>query len=121
MMLMSFNNALGWVGQEVLEEYKNLDHNRGLQGHGHRGVHYEGEGFCGETALEPAGTEGGEGLDDDDNEDEPPETAVCAFLANTLKEGGNRGSWSPFSRGGGRRKRRSSAALSIRRCRLGSS
>ena len=37
---MSCDDMLELVGEEVLKEYKNLRHNRGLQRHGNRGVNY---------------------------------------------------------------------------------
>ena len=43
--------------------------------------------------MDPAGADGDEALDDDDDaDDEPAETAVCAFVANNLNTGSNRGS-----------------------------
>ena len=86
---------LNWVGEEVLKEYRNLHHTRGLKA-SDRDVNYVGEGSGGESAMDPAGTEGGEALDDDDDDDEPAETAVCAFVANNLNAGSNRGSWKPL-------------------------
>ena len=62
-------------------------------------VNYVGEGSGGEAAMDPEGTEGGEALDDDDDNDEPAETAVCAFVANNLSAGSNRGSWKPLQKG----------------------
>ena len=49
--------------------------------------------------MEPAEAEGGEGPDDDDDEDECAETAVCAFVANSVHNGVNRGSWKPLQQG----------------------
>ena len=40
---MSYGDVLEWVRQGVFKEYKNLNHNRGLQG-GKRGVHFVGKG-----------------------------------------------------------------------------
>ena len=88
---MSCNDVVDLVAEEVLKEYKNLDHNRGMQG-GERSVHYVGEGSGGEAAMDPAEAEVCEGLDDADNEKEPTDTAVCAFVAHNLHNGGNRGS-----------------------------
>ena len=79
-----------WVREEVLKEYKNLAHNRGLQA-GNRSTCQVGTGSDGEAVMDPVAAEGGEGLDDDDDQDEPAETAVCAFVANNLHKGGNRG------------------------------
>ena len=42
--------------------------------------------------MDPLGAEGDEGLNDDDDEDEPAETAVSAFVANNLHKGSHRGS-----------------------------
>ena len=33
---MRCDNVFEWVGEQVLKEYRNLRHNRGLQGHGGR-------------------------------------------------------------------------------------
>ena len=89
---MSCDEVLEWVGEEVLKEFRNLHHTRGSKP-GNRDVNYVGEGSGGEAAMVPAGAEGGEALDDDDNDDEPAELAVCAFVANNLNAGSNRGSW----------------------------
>ena len=88
---MSCNEVLDWVEEKVLKEYRNLHRTRGLKA-GDRDVNYVGEGSGRESAMDPAGTEGGEALDDDDHDDEPAETAVCAFVANNLNAGSNRGS-----------------------------
>ena len=95
---MSCDEVLEWVGEEVLKEYRNLHHTRGLKP-GDRDVNYVGEGSGGEAAIDPAGAEGGEVLDDDDDDDEPAKTAVCAFVANNLNAGSNRGSWKPQQKG----------------------
>ena len=95
---MGCDDVLEWVGEEALKEYKNLAHNRGLQV-GDRSVRQVGAGSDGEAVMDPAGAEGGEGLDADDDEDEPAETAVCALVANNLNKGGNRGSWKPLQQG----------------------
>ena len=95
---MTCDEVLEWVGEEVLKEYRNLHHTRGLKA-GDRDVNYVGEGSGGESAMDPAGTEGGEALDDDDDDDEPAETGVCAFVANNLSAGSNRGSWKPLQKG----------------------
>ena len=93
----SCDDMLQWVGEEVLEEYKNLAHNRGLQG-GNRSVQRVGAGSDGEAVVGPAGAEGGKGLTDDDNEDKPAGTAVCAFMAYNLHKGKDRGSWKPLQK-----------------------
>ena len=95
---MSCDEILEWVGEEVLKEYRNLHNTRGLWP-GDRDVNYVGEGPGREAAMDPAGAEGSEALDDDDNDDEPAEMAVCAFLAYNLKAGSNRGSWNPLQKG----------------------
>ena len=95
---MSCDEILEWVGEEVLEEYRNLHHTRGLRP-GDRDVNYVGEGSAGEAAMDPAGADGNEALDDDDDGDEPAEVAVCAFVANNLNTGSNRGSWKPLQKG----------------------
>ena len=82
----------------MLKEYRNLNQTRGLKA-GNRDTNYVGEGSGGESAMDPAGTEGGEALDDEDDDDEPAETAVCAFVANNLNAGSNRGSWKPLQKG----------------------
>ena len=95
---MSCDEVLEWVGEEVLKEYRNLHHTRGLKP-GDRDVNYDGEGSGGEAAMDPAGAEGAEALDDDDIDDEPAETAVCSFVANNLNAGSSRGSWKPLQKG----------------------
>ena len=95
---MGYDEVLEWVGEEVLQEYQNLHHTRGLRP-GHRDVNYVGEGSGGEAAMDPAGAESDEALNDDDNDDEPAETAICAFVANNLNTGSNRGSWKPLQKG----------------------
>ena len=92
---MSCDDVLEWVREEVLKEYKNLAHNRGLQT-GDRSVRQSGAGSDREAVMDSAEPEGGEGLDDDDDEDEPAETAVCAFVVNSLHNGSNRGCWKPL-------------------------
>ena len=95
---MSCDEILEWVGDEVLKEYRNLHHTRGLRP-GDRDVNYVGEGPGGEAALDPAGADGDEALVDDDVDDEPAEMAVCAFVANNLNAGSNRGSLEPLQQG----------------------
>ena len=95
---MTCDEVLEWVGEEVLKEYRNLYHTRGLKP-GDRDVNYVGERPGGEAAMDPAGAEGGEALDDDDDDDEPAETAVCAFVTNNLNAGSNRGNWKPLQKG----------------------
>ena len=95
---MSCNEILEWVGEEVLKEYRNLHHTRGLRP-GDRDVNYVGEGPGGEAAMDPAGADGDEALNDDDDDDEPAEMAVCAFVAHSLNAGSNRGSWKPLQKG----------------------
>ena len=116
---MTCHMVLEWVGEEVLKEYRNLHHTRGLKP-GNRDVNYVDEGSGGEAAMDPAGAEGGEALDNDDVDDEPAETAVSAFVGNNLNAGSNRGSRKPCRRIRGRRRRRSPAAWAILRCPLGS-
>ena len=100
---MSCDDVLEWVGEEVLKEYKNPAHNRGLQG-GDRSVHQVGVGSDGEAVMALVGAEGGEGLDDDDDEDEP--SAVCAFVLNNLHKASNRGSWKPLQQGWKKREKK---------------
>ena len=95
---MSCDEVLEWVGEDLLKEYRNLHHTRGLKA-GDRDVNYVGEGSGGESAMDPVGADGDEALDDDDDDDEPAETAVCAFVANNLNTGSNRGSWKPLQKG----------------------
>ena len=83
------------VGEGVLKEYKNLAHNRGLQG-GDRSVHQVGAGSDREAVMVPAEAEVGKGVDEDDYEDEPAQMAVCAFVASNLHKGGNWRSWKPL-------------------------
>ena len=102
---MSCDEVLEWVGEEVLKEYRNLHHTRGLRP-GDRDVNYIGEGPGGEAAMDPAGADGDEPLDDDDDDDEPAEMAVCAFVANDLNAGSNRGSWKPLQKGWKKKKKK---------------
>ena len=95
---MSCDEVLEWVGEEVLKEYRNLHHIRGLRP-GDRDVNYVGEGTGGEAVMDPAGAEGHEALDDNDDDYEPAEIAVCAFVANNLNTGSNRESWKPLQKG----------------------
>ena len=95
---MSCDEILEWVGEEVLKEYRNLHHTRGLRP-GDRDVNYIGEGPGGEAAMDPAGADGDEALVDDDDDDEPAKMAVCAFVANNLCAGSNRGSSKPLQQG----------------------
>ena len=102
---MSCDYVLEWVREEVLKEYKNLHHTRGLQG-GDRNVNFLGEGSGEEAATDPTDTGGGEGLDEGDEDDEPAETAICAFVANNLHKGGNWGSWKPLQQGWKKREKK---------------
>ena len=95
---MSCDEILEWVGEEVLKEYRNLHHTRGLRP-GDRDDNYVGEGPGGEAGMDPAGADGDDALVDDDVDDEPAEMAVCAIVANNLKAGSNRGSWKPLQQG----------------------
>ena len=95
---MTCDEVLEWVGEEMLKEYRNLRHTCWLKA-GERDVNYVGEGSGGQSAMDPARTEGGEPLDDDDDDDQPARTAVCAFVANNLNAGSNRGSWRPLQKG----------------------
>ena len=117
---MSCDEVLEWVGEEVLKEYRNLHHTRGLRP-GDRDANYVGEGSGGVAAMDPARADGYEALDDSDDDDEPAETAVCPFVANNLNTGRNGEAGSPCRRVGRRRRRRSPAALASLRCPLGSS
>ena len=95
---MSCDEILEWVGDEVLKEYRILHHKRGLRP-GDRNVNYVGEGPGGEAAMDQAGADGDEAHHDDDDDDEHAEMAVCAFVANNLNAGSNRGSWKPLQQG----------------------
>ena len=95
---MTCEEVLEWVGEEVLKEYRNLHHTRGLKA-GDRDVKYVGKGSGGEAAMDPAGAVGDEALDDNDDDDELAEMAVCAFVANNPNTGSNRGSWKPLQKG----------------------
>ena len=92
---MSCDEILEWVGEEVPKEYRKLHHTRGLMP-GARDVNYVGEAPGGEAAMDPAGADGDEALDDEDDDDEPAKMAVCA---NNLNAGSNRGSWKPLQQG----------------------
>ena len=95
---MSCDEALEWVGEEVLKKYRNLHHTRGLRP-GDGDVNYVGEGSGGEATMDPAGANGDETLDDNNDDDEPAETAVCAFVAHILTTGSNHGGWKPLQKG----------------------
>ena len=95
---MSCDELLEWVGEEVLQEYWNLHHTRGMRP-GDRDVNYVGEGSVGEAAMDPAGADGDEALDDNDDDEEPAETAVCAFVAKNLNTRSNREIWKPLQKG----------------------
>ena len=95
---MSCDEILEWVGDEVLKEYRNIHHTRGLRP-GDRDVNYVGEGPGGEAAMDPAGAGGDETLVDDDDDDEPAEVAVCAFVAKNLSAGSKPGNWKPLQQG----------------------
>ena len=49
--------------------------------------------------MDPARADGDEALVDNDHDDQPAEMAVCAFVANNLNAGSNRGSWKPLQQG----------------------
>ena len=102
---MSCDEILEWVGKEVLKEYRNLHHTRGLRP-GDHDVNYVGEGPGGEAVMDPAGADGDEALVDDDDDDEPAEMAVCAFVANNLSAGSNQGSWKPLQQGWKRKEKK---------------
>ena len=95
---MSCDEILEWVGEEVGKEYRNLHQTRGLRP-GDRDVNYVGEGPGGEAAMDPAGADGHEALDDYDDDDEPAEMTVCTFVANNLNARSNLGSWKPLQKG----------------------
>ena len=86
---MSYDEILEWVGEEVLKEYRNLHHTRGIRP-GDRDVNLVGEGPGGGAAMDPTGADGDETLVDDDDDDEPAEMAVCAFVAQNCA-GSNQG------------------------------
>ena len=102
---MSCDEFLEWVGEEVLKEYRNLHHTRGLRP-GDRDVNYVGEGPGGEAAMDPAGAGGDETLVDDDDDDEPAVVAVCAFVAKNLSAGSKPGNWKPLQQGWRKQKKR---------------
>ena len=95
---MTCDEVLEWVREEVLKEYRNLHHSRGLKA-GDRDVNHVGEGSGGEASIEPAGADVDEALDDDEDDDEPAEMAVCVYVASNLNTGSNRGSWKPLQKG----------------------
>ena len=74
----------------MLKEYHNLARKGGVQGDEHR-VHQVCARSDREAVMDPAGAEGGETTKNDDDEDEPAETAACAFGANNLHKGSNLG------------------------------
>ena len=102
---MSCDEILEWVGEEVLKEYRNLHHTRGLRP-GDRVVNYVGEGSGGEAAMDPAGAGGDETLVNDDDDNEPAQVAVCAFVANNLSAGSKQGSWKPLQPGSKKKEKR---------------
>ena len=56
--------------------------------------------------MDPVGGNGDEAPEDDDNDNEPAETAVCAFVANNLNAGSNQGSWKPLQKGWKKKERK---------------
>ena len=56
--------------------------------------------------MDPAGADGDGALVDKDEDDEPAEMAVCAFVANNLNAGSNRGSWKPLQPGWKKKEKR---------------
>ena len=102
---MKCSDVLELVREEVLKEYKNLAHNRRLQG-GDRSVHQVGEGSDGEAVMDPAGADGGKGLEDDIGEEEPAESAVCAFVATNGHKRTNQESWKPLQQGWKKREKK---------------
>ena len=108
---MSCDEILEWVGEEVLKEYRNLHHTRGLRP-GDRDVNYVGEGRGGEAAMDPAGADGDETLVDEDDDDEPAEVAVCAFVANNLSAGNKLGNWKPLQQGWRKKEKRDPRRIS---------
>ena len=116
---MRCDDVLGWVGEEILKGYKNLTHNRGLQV-GDCSVRQVGAGSDGEAVMDLAGAEGGEGLDNDDDEDQlrPPSVPLWRTTCTKEATGEARGSFSRVRRGG---KRRSPAEWLISHCPLGCS
>ena len=107
---MSCDDVLDWVGEEVLKEYWNLHHTRELRP-GDRDVNYVGEGSGGEAAMDRTGAGCDEDLDDDDNNNESAEVAVCAFVANNLNTGSNRGSWKPLQKGWKKKEKKDSRRI----------
>ena len=102
---MSCDSVVELVGEVMLKEYNNLVDNQRLQ-RGDRSVHQVGAGCDTEAVIDPAGAKGGEGPNDDDNDEEPAETAVCAFVANNLHKGSNRGTWNPLQQGWKKREKK---------------
>ena len=49
--------------------------------------------------MDPAEAVGNEALNEDDEDDEPAETAICAFVANNLSTVSNQGSRKPLQKG----------------------
>ena len=101
---MSCDEILEWVGEEVFKEYRNLHHTHGLKP-GDRDVNYVGQGPGGEAAIDPAGPDADETLVHDDDDDEPAEMAVCAFVAHNGAEN-NRGNWKPLQPGWKKKEKR---------------
>ena len=117
---MSCDEILEWVGEEVLKEYRNLHHTRGLRP-GDRDVNYVGEGPGGEDAMDPAGAGGDETLVDDDDDDEPAEVAVCAFVAKNLSAGTKPANWKPLQQGWKKQEKRDPRRIGDPPLSLGSS
>ena len=96
----------------MVNEWKNLQHNRGLQRHGNRSVHYVGEGPGSKAALDSAQSEGMDARVGNVDKDGPAEMASCALVANNLHEGGNTGSWKPFQQQWKKREKKESRHVS---------
>ena len=101
---MSCDDVLEWVAQDVFKEYKNLAHNGGLQARD-QSVRRVEAGSDEETVMDPAGAEGGD-LDNDDDESEAAKTAICAFVADDLHKERNHGSWRPLQQGWKKREKK---------------
>ena len=66
---------------------------------GNRSARQVGAGSDGEVVMDAAEAKGGKGLDNEDNEYEPTENAVCAFVDNSPTREAIREAGSPFQEG----------------------
>ena len=108
---MSCNDVIELIGEEVLKEYKNPAHNRGLQG-GDRSVHQVGAVLTGKPSSTQREPRSAKVLTMMTMRTKPAETTVPAFMADNLHKGGSRGNWRPLQQGWRKRKKKEPCRVS---------